>query len=189
MRVTPWMLGTMLLLAGCGSLPQLAPTSAVTVRASDVAPKVENFKQVNDDLYRGGLPTEADLSTLHRMGVKTDIDLMGAPKQEVSQVNAEREAAAKAGVKFVSIPLPPWGEVPRDMVQQFLDTVSDPKNQPVYVHCFHGRDRTGTMVAAYRIAFDHYTGEQALAEMQTFGFKSKDYPYFAKFVLNFDGQH
>lgn len=189
MRTTPWIATAMLLLVGCGTVPQLSHSGTAMSQARDAQPKVENFRKVNEDLYRGGLPTEADLMALSRMGVKMDIDLMGAPKQERTQVEQEREAAAKAGLKFVSIPLPPWGEVPRAMVDQFLDTVNDPANQPVYVHCFHGRDRTGTMVAAYRIAVDGYTGEQALAEMQTFGFKAKDYPFFAKFVLGFDGQH
>lgn len=50
-----------------------------------------------------------------------------------------------------------------------------------------GRELPGLAAASYRIQFDHYTGVQALAEMETFGFKPSNYPSFAKFVLGFTG--
>lgn len=188
MRATKWIGFLALLLAGCGSIPQLPQGFDSRVQAQRVeAPQVENFKKVDGRLYRGGIPSDTDLQTLVKMGIKTDIDLMGAIPPERAPVAHEKEAATKAGLKFVSIPLPMDRAVPQDMVEQFLQQVQDPANQPVYVHCRHGRDRTGTLVSAYRISFDGITGEQALEEMKSFGFKPSKYPYFAKFVLDFKG--
>ena len=48
--------------------------------------------------------------------------------------------------------------------------VSDPKNQPVYVHCLYGSDRTGAMVALYRMALQQWSAKAAIEEMKNGGF-------------------
>jgi hypothetical protein len=48
-----------------------------------------------------------------------------------------------------------------------------------------GVNRTGTMVAVYRMQHDGLTGEAALEEMKTFGFDPEKYPAYASFVLGF----
>ena len=60
----------------------------------------------------------------------------------------------------------------QEEVVQFLKIVTDPAKQPVFVHCLHGADRTGTMVAVYRIIVEGWDKEKALEEMQKgpFGF-------------------
>ena len=40
----------------------------------------------------------------------------------------------------------------------------------LFVHCGGGHDRTGMMVAVYRIVIQEWTKEQAIAEMKDFGF-------------------
>jgi protein tyrosine/serine phosphatase len=40
----------------------------------------------------------------------------------------------------------------------------------VFVHCQHGADRTGMMVAAYRVMEMGWTPEEAAAELPRFGF-------------------
>jgi len=53
-----------------------------------------------------------------------------------------------------------------------LKIVSDPKNQPVLVHCQHGADRTGTMVAIYRVYAEGWSMTEAMQELPRFGFHS-----------------
>ena len=55
-------------------------------------------------------------------------------------------------------------------VVHFLRIVTDENRRPVFVHCMHGADRTGTMCAAYRVAVDGWTKRQAIDEMTQGGF-------------------
>ena len=55
-------------------------------------------------------------------------------------------------------------------VARLLKTIQDPNNQPVFVHCQHGADRTGTMIAAYRIVVEGLTPNEAAAELPSFGY-------------------
>jgi protein tyrosine/serine phosphatase len=54
-------------------------------------------------------------------------------------------------------------------VEQILSLVNAPDNQPVFVHCKRGADRTGTIIALYRIRHDGWTSEQAKAEAKHYG--------------------
>ena len=54
------------------------------------------------------------------------------------------------------------------------------ENWPVFVHCQRGADRTGVVIAAYRISHEKWTDEQAITEAKRFGlavvqFRKKDY--------------
>ena len=70
---------------------------------------------------------------------------------------------------MVELPLDTW-DVSDAQILQFLKIATDPKRQPLLVHCRHGADRTGTMVAAYRVVVQGWSKDQALAEMQEGGF-------------------
>jgi protein tyrosine phosphatase (PTP) superfamily phosphohydrolase (DUF442 family) len=179
-------------LTGCGTqvgLPQQSNGAAVTAQSKNKAAELpmENFTRVNAGLYRGGLPTDEDMKGLKALGIKTIVNLMGGggDAEERNLVAHEKEVATKLGLTFVNLAIPFKVDVPEAMVNQWLQVAQAPSGQAVYIHCRHGRDRTGMMVAAYRIANDGYTGQQALDEMKTFGFKPNNYPTFAKFVLNF----
>lgn len=191
LRPALFALGASLVLIGCGVQPS-APVSAIAhdpwgpaVRAED-ASEIMNFKQVDDRLYRGGLLDEAKLRKLAKMGIKTDICLLfeGNPK-EADAVKLERKLCKELGMKFVYLPLP-WGkEPPAEMVQTFFKAMEADKNAPAYIHCRHGRDRTGAMVGAYRVQFSGFSPEKAFDEMKTFGFDPAKYPFYATFVQGF----
>ena len=55
-------------------------------------------------------------------------------------------------------------------VNAIIDIMKNPDNQPVYIHCRQGQDRTGIIVAAYRMKVDGWSFKNAEAEMQSFGF-------------------
>jgi protein tyrosine/serine phosphatase len=65
----------------------------------------------------------------------------------------------------------PWRPENKDVVR-FLKIATDPNKTPVFVHCQHGADRTGTMCAIYRIAVQEWTKDEAIEEMTKgdFGF-------------------
>lgn len=153
--------------------------------------KLDRFAKVDEPLYRGSLPKEADLRSLKALGIKTDITLMGeVPVFDTFHVAREKRWAKKVGLKFVQVKVPTGkvplaGKVSDAVATAFLKVVLDPANQPVYFHCLHGRDRTGTMAAVYRIARNGYSNAQAFEEMKSFGFNEKDYPTLAAFVKSY----
>jgi protein-tyrosine phosphatase len=66
--------------------------------------------------------------------------------------------------------------------------LEDSSTGPVFVHCRRGADRTGAVVACYRIEHDHWKNERALAEARSLGMR-----WFGKaiqsYVLNYQPRH
>ena len=120
-------------------------------------------------LYRGGQPTPAQLERIVReKGIKTLVNL----RHEDRWLNDpkcifEREYAEKHGLKFVglALTLPPTEE----QVRQALDLIDDEKNWPVLFHCSAGIERSGIIIAIYRIERQGWTNQRALDEMLSKG--------------------
>jgi protein tyrosine/serine phosphatase len=132
--------------------------------------------QVNPNLYRGGQPKEGGIDLLKQMGIKTIINLRDSDEQSKSE-----EGEAKAlGMKYFNIPLPNFDRPDNKIVSEILSLITSAENQPVFVHCRRGSDRTGTIIALYRIDYDGWTGDLAKAEAKRNGmgfwqYKMKDY--------------
>ena len=84
---------------------------------------------------------------LKKLGITTIVDLRGNP----GKVICERRQAEALGMRFIDIPIIGWSSPSDSQVAQFLKLFDDPR-QTIFVHCRFGQDRTGVMVAAYRIA-------------------------------------
>lgn len=135
------------------------------------AAEIANFGQVEGDLYRGGRPSEEDVVALREMGIKTILDLEGgvfAPETE--PVRRERAWAEAAGVDFVHVPLSPLTSPRPGRVEEAVAVMADPARRPVFVHCRAGVDRTGFVVAAYRVTIEGWAAERAYDEMVRAGF-------------------
>ena len=69
----------------------------------------------------------------------------------------------------------------------FLKVVTDPERQPVFFHCRHGADRTGSMCAVYRVVVQGWTKEQAIDEMAQGGYDFHTlYTNLPEFIRNLD---
>lgn len=152
-------------------------------------PSISNiyrFGKVTDKLYRGGLPTDVDLQALKDFGIKTVISFRGlGDPTEATQIAEEKKSVEKLGMKFLNIQIPFDKPVPDKTIKSFFSAVNNTKYQPLYVHCKGGRDRTGTMVALYRIKYNGYTAEKAIEEMKQYTFNPSDYPIFTKQIMSF----
>ncbi len=128
---------------------------------------IPNLHIVSPALLRGGQPSDQALQLLQQSGIKTVINLRNEPL-----LTAQEEAQAKAyGLQYANIPMDIFSR-PSDLsVRRFLAIVNDPRNQPVYVHCLHGQDRTGTMCAIYRMTQQSWSFDQAHQEMVAYGFR------------------
>jgi uncharacterized protein (TIGR01244 family) len=159
------------------------PVSSVSARAGDPLSriKIDNFGRVDDNYYRGAQPDGGDYADLAALGVKMLVNLTS----DDALPNEEAMAAA-AGMKYVQLPMTTRVPPTPERVAEFLNIVTDPANQPVYVHCVGGRHRTGVMSAIYRMAHDGWTGEQAFKEMKQYKYGADFlHPEFKAFVLGF----
>jgi len=129
-------------------------------------PGLPNLHKVSDALYRGAQPEPQGFAELAKMGVKTVVNLR---KLHSDEDEIEEAGLAKDTFNYVEIPLHAWAAGDEHIVA-FLKVMADPKNHPVFVHCQHGADRTGTMSAIYRVAFQGWSKQEALDEMQNGGF-------------------
>lgn len=130
------------------------------------ADDLPNFHAVGARISRSGQPSYAGLSSLANQGYKTIVDL----RMEADQVAQESQWVSKLGMKFVPIPMDQLHEPGQTAVQTFIATLKDPQNQPVLVHGAQGDDRTGAMVAFYRMQEQHWPAEKAYKEMLRYGF-------------------
>jgi tyrosine-protein phosphatase SIW14 len=161
------LLAAALVVPGCGDpvKPSATTTQRALAQRLPGVPGVENFARVNPALYRGAQPTDEGLKQLKAMGIKTVIDFR-------SHHTTHKQVEA-AGMMAVEIPLKAdLGSVPPDdaELKKFFEIVLDPARQPVYIHCAFGKDRTGTMAAVYRLEIDGWTPDEALQEMEAFGY-------------------
>lgn len=126
---------------------------------------VENFEKIDDHVYRGAQPTEEGFRNLAKLGVKTVMDLREADER----TKAEEAAVKAAGMQFISIPMHGMETPLNESVMAALNLLEDRTTGPVFVHCKRGADRTGGIIACYRVEHDHWENGKALAEARSMG--------------------
>ena len=163
------------LLSGISARAAAAPAAAP--EPAFPAIHIENFGRINDQYYRGAQPRGEDFKALAGLGVKMIIDL-------ASEGDAGEEANSRAaGMSFVRIPMTTRQAPSPAVIAQFLSLVSNPANQPVYVHCIGGKHRTGVMTAIYRMTVDGWNGARAFEEMKRYHFGADFlHPEFKEFI-------
>ena len=73
------------------------------------------------------------------------------------------------GTKYFQLRLNILSDVTIEDFDLIVHTLSNPENQPILVHCQSGADRTGVACAAYRMAVDAWTLDEAWEELQCYG--------------------
>jgi tyrosine-protein phosphatase SIW14 len=124
-----------------------------------------NFQKINDNLYRGGQPNDAGFADLKRLGIMTVIDL----RDNDDKASKKRALVEKAGMRFINFPLDNWARPSVSDIEKILDAVNSPANRPVFIHCKRGSDRTGTVIAVYRMTHDGWNAKRAGDEAEKFG--------------------
>ena len=122
---------------------------------------VPNLYRVSGDLYRGDQPSPEGMRNLKNLGIKTIINLRS--------FHSDRDEIGGTGLAYEHIYMKAWHPEEKEVVR-FLKIVTDPRRAPVLVHCQHGADRTGTVIAVYRIAVQGWSKAEAIREMTGGGF-------------------
>ncbi|MEQ4923114.1 fused DSP-PTPase phosphatase/NAD kinase-like protein [Proteus hauseri] len=145
------------LLMGCSSRP------------TDMLVPPENFHQVSAQVYRSGQPMKGEMKWLASQGIKTVINLR--------QYHSDSDDVEGTQLETFQVRMNAKKITNEDVITVLrkINSTSD----PVLVHCWHGSDRTGTIIAMYRLVFEDWTKEQAIAEL-----RKKEYGYHETFFPN-----
>src|SRR5579872_872898 len=138
---------------------------AANITAAPVIAGVGNFQEVNDHIYRGAQPTDDGFTNLKKLGIATVIDL----REPGDRSAREQKVVTAAGMHYVSVPMYGLSTPSNESVQKVLGMLEDTSTGPVFVHCRRGADRTGAVIACYRVEHDLWKNQQALAEAKSLG--------------------
>lgn len=155
------------------------PKGTVFVRESNWAQKVslngfDNLYKIDEVLYRSEQPNSAGMTLLDSMGIKTIVN--------VRNIKTDDHEAKKTGLKLIHIPINTW-TISYEEVVITMKAIMNAKT-PMLIHCKHGSDRTGCIVAVYRMVKCGWSKEEAIREFRTggFGFHEKCFPNILKLL-------
>jgi len=142
---------------------------SASVSAQDATSYAElpRFQHVSERVYRGAQPRDGGLIRLRELGINTVINLRGAS----AQTRAEEAEARALGLNYFNIALPNWGRPQDARVRRILEIIAAPENGRVFIHCRSGVDRTGLIVAMYRMTNEGWNTNAALAEADRDGMR------------------
>ena len=145
-------------------------------------PGISDFGKVNDFLYRGAQPKDDGVEQLKKFDIDTIVDLRG---ELPGLIEDEREHAESLGMRFINLPGSGWATPKDEEVAQFFSLVRERPRRKIFIHCWLGGDRSGMFIAAYRIAFEGWSPQQAIQEMRAFHYLHFWHPNMARWVKKF----
>lgn len=173
--------GVCLILTACATPTQ---PSAVIARISPDAAPIFNLHVVSpvgtdsaNTVYRSGQPRgDVEWGYLRKMGIKAVVKL----NEFSSDVNEseERSLAEKHNINLIRIYMAPedfphnwnpWAHPDEKTLMRAVEALENRNNLPALVHCSHGKDRTGLVVAVYSVRNKKYCKDTALNEMEHYG--------------------
>ena len=137
---------------------------------------VRNFTKVDATIGCAGATDVSAIPTLAGMGYKSIINLRQSSEPGAA-IDESRQAATAAGMKYVHLPLNGSAPDPA-VIDGFIAAVTDPANQPAFVHC-GSANRVGAVWLAKRMVVDKWTEARALEEATTIGLSSATLREFA----------
>jgi len=139
--------------------PRLRPDSWATPLISE---QFENWYKVDDLVYRSEQPDIMGMQELARFGIKRVLNLRNFHSDD-----DELEASGEAMILY-RVPMQAEAITDTEIIAA-LNAIKSAET-PILVHCWHGSDRTGTVIAMYRILFQDWSREAALDELINGGY-------------------
>lgn len=145
---------------GCASPLFAEPAARPVEWAAPVeAASLPNLHRVTPMIYRSAQPEAGADASINALGIRTVISLRFS----------RDDPSLFPDVQRIHAPIESW-DVDHDEILIALRALIDPANQPVLLHCRHGADRTGTVIAAYRMVVEGWRADEAITEMREGGY-------------------
>lgn len=157
---------------------------ATVANAAEQYPELPRIHQISERLYRGGQPGPGGIRRLAELGINTIINLRGRGPH----TRADEAEARSLGLNYFNIPLPIWGRPNDADIQRVMDIASAPASGRVFVHCRDGVDRTGMIVALYRLTSDGWSTKMATGEATRYGMRRHQY-WMRDYISDFYKKH
>jgi uncharacterized protein (TIGR01244 family) len=146
-------------------------------------PGITNLARVETTVACAGAVTPSAVAEIKKMGFTTIINLR-QPTEQGAEIEAESAAAKVAGVNFYNIPFNNAAPDPA-AVDRFLQTITQPGNQPAFIHCASG-NRAAAMWFVKRVLVDKWDLERAGTEAAGLGLSNQT---LKTFMLNYIETH
>ena len=159
-------------------LPLMAAPSVDQIRG------IPNFHAVNDQVYRGGQPSAQGFRDLAAAGFKTILDL----REDEERGKDEKKLVKALGMHYVNVPMKGMKKPEDKQVSKALKVLHEEKSGPIFVHCKRGADRTGVVLACYRMEHDNWDHQQALGEARNLGMSWYQIPLI-RYVQSYHPHH
>jgi len=164
--------------AGCSTKEDAVVVKKPYYAKPVTAVKLENLHKVDDKVYRSAQPNQEEFKKLYDFGIRYDLNLR--------QFHDDEDELADTPIKVHHIRI----DTSRFNYDQLVEAVSYliKTDDKTLVHCLHGSDRTGTVVAGYRIAAQGWSKEKAIDEFVNggFGYHSFWFPDLPKLLDSLD---
>jgi protein tyrosine/serine phosphatase len=143
-----------------------------------IGSSLDNFYKVSEGVYRSEQPESEDFGNIVSVGIGEVLSLR--------EYHSHSEEADTHKVTLHRIKVD-TGKMNEEQLQEALKIIIDRKS-PILVHCWHGSDRTGAVIASYRVIIEGWTKEKAIDELQngSFGFHADIYPNIVKLIESLD---
>ncbi len=165
LRTSVWATGLLFLAVSAapalGSELAATPSRPATWAEAVAGTHVTNLYRVEPDLLRSAQPDVVGFKDLSALGIKSVLDLRAG--------HADAKEAGATVLRFLHIPMRAWS-LHDDQVVAALKILADKSNRPLLVHCRQGADRTGAILAMYRVVVQGWTKEDAIREMNQGGY-------------------
>lgn len=131
--------------------------------ATPIDPDLRLYR-MGPHLFRSALPDREDLPALQAQGIGTVINFY----------QREDDWLTRSPLNAVHFPLHADRVTDTDVIRVLRAIRDGQQRGGVLIHCKHGQNRTGIMAAMYRVVFDDWSREEAMAEMLEGGFGSPE---------------
>lgn len=158
------------------SLVSMAGVALAAQIQKQEVPGIRNFTRVDATVACAGATEDAAIPGLAGLGYKSIINMRLATEEGVD-IETSRAAAEAAGLRYIHLPFN--GREPDVRIADaFIAAVTDPVNQPVFIHC-GSANRVGALWLTKRMLVDKWDQARAVEEARAIGLSSEALERFA----------